>query len=234
MRKASSGKLIKEVAPHYRTALEVTDPCLWFPAAFCENLELSARICSFLRFPAPPSVYLYFLRRVGNPLAIYRGLSGPLGPKPRQSLKKVSPRVWKKSRKSLSGPFRDFFQTLRTFSPVNGQRVSNRCANTQPFLCNELGPFQAILGNFKSSQKKLLNRYAEKTKAYTTTTERKSFGELFWPQRKTFHAGGGYKNPIKIRRPYPPPKSFLCGPHFFLLRKVLHFIPQLSPRFCSL
>ena len=34
----------------------------------------------------------------------------------------------------------------------------------------------------------------EKKKAYTTTTERKSFGELFWPQRKTFQAGGGYKN----------------------------------------
>ena len=34
-------------------------------------------------------------------------------------------------------------------------------------------------------------------KAYTTTTERKSFGELFWPQRKTFQAGGGYKNPRK-------------------------------------
>ena len=26
-----------------------------------------------------------------------------------------------------------------------------RCANTQPFLCNELGPFQAILGNFQAS-----------------------------------------------------------------------------------
>ena len=38
---------------------------------------------------------------------------------------------------------------------------------------------------------------AEKKKAYTTTTERKSFGELFWPQRKAFQASGGYKNPIK-------------------------------------
>ena len=34
--------------------------------------------------------------------------------------------------------------------------------------------------------------FAEKKKVYTTTTERKSFGELFWPQRKTFQAGGGY------------------------------------------
>ena len=38
---------------------------------------------------------------------------------------------------------------------------------------------------------------AEKKKAYTTTTERKSFGELFWPKRKTFQTGGGYKSPIK-------------------------------------
>ena len=37
-------------------------------------------------------------------------------------------------------------------------------------------------------------------KTYTTTTERKSFGEPFWPQRKTFQAGGGYKNPIKTRK----------------------------------
>ena len=57
---------------------------------------------------------------------------------------------------------------------------------------------------------------AEKRKAYTTTAERKSFGELFWPQRTTFQAGGGYKNPIqKPRKPYLPPKSFLCGPYFF-------------------
>ena len=57
----------------------------------------------------------------GNPLAIYRGLSAPPGPKPRKSLEKVSrgQRVWKKSRKSLCGTFsrlfpgsRDFFQTF--------------------------------------------------------------------------------------------------------------------------
>ena len=32
------------------------------------------------------------LTRIGNPLTIYRGLSGPPGPKPRKSLKKKSPR----------------------------------------------------------------------------------------------------------------------------------------------
>ena len=61
---------------------------------------------------------------------------------------------------------------------------------------------------------KVVSAKAEKKKAYTTTTERKSLGELFWPQRKTFQAGGGHKNPIKQGKPYPPPKSFLCGPHF--------------------
>ena len=65
--------------------------------------------------------------------------------------------------------------------------------------------------------------FSEKKRAYTTTTERKSFGELFWPQRKTFQAGGGYKNPIRPGKPCPPPKSFLCGPHFFLQREVLHW-----------
>ena len=66
--------------------------------------------------------------------------------------------------------------------------------------------------------------FSEDKKAYTTTTERKSFGELFWPQRKTFQVGGGHKNPMKTRKSiciyiytyiYILPKSFLCGPHFF-------------------
>ena len=56
----------------------------------------------------------------------------------------------------------------------------------------------------------------------TTTTERKSFGELSWPQTRTFQAGGRYKNPIKARKPYLPPKSLLCGPHSFRHRKVPH------------
>ena len=35
----------------------------------------------------------------------------------------------------------------------------------------------------------------EKKKAYTTTTERKAFGEFVWLQRKTFQTGGRYKKP---------------------------------------
>ena len=92
-------------------------------------------------------------------MAIYRGLSGPPGPetpkKSEKSLKKVPPRVWKKSRKRPFRTFarlfpdsRDFFQTLggpwgrrprqtffQTFAgfrawraretPVNGQRAPN-------------------------------------------------------------------------------------------------------------
>ena len=54
---------------------------------------------------------------------------------------------------------------------------------------------------------------AEKKKACTITTERKSFGKLFWPQRKTFQAGGGYKNPIKTRKTISTAEAFLCGPH---------------------
>ena len=58
--------------------------------------------------------------------------------------------------------------------------------------------------------------HTEKKKAYTTTNKRKSFGEPFWPQRETFQVGGGYKNPMKTRKTiHLPPKSFLCGPHFF-------------------
>ena len=35
-----------------------------------------------------------------------------------------------------------------------------RCANTQPFLCNELGPFQAILGNFQANLGNLLGPFS--------------------------------------------------------------------------
>ena len=69
-------------------------------------------------------------RIVGSQLAIYRGLSGPLGPKPRQSLKKVSrglrprdpPRVWKKSFGTFSRLFPDspeFFK-IKTSSRLSG------------------------------------------------------------------------------------------------------------------
>ena len=34
-------------------APKVTEPNLRFPAVFCENLQFSAKICGFMRFPAP-------------------------------------------------------------------------------------------------------------------------------------------------------------------------------------
>ena len=70
--------------------------------------------------------------RLGNPLDIYRALSGPPAPEPRENLKKVSrglrpgaPRESGKSfEKVFSGPFRDFFQTLDTFFR-GGQTCNN-------------------------------------------------------------------------------------------------------------
>ena len=58
-----------------------------------------------------------------------------------------------------------------------------------------------------------------KKKAYTTTTERKSFGELFWLQRKTFQASGGYKNPIKTRKTISTTEIFPLWTPFFSAKK---------------
>ena len=62
---------------------------------------------------------------------------------------------------------------------------------------------------------------SEKKKAYTTTTERKFVGELFWPQRKTFQAGGGYKNPIKLRQAISTTNFFPLWSPFFGKEKFL-------------
>ena len=82
--------------------------------------------CGFIR-----SKYYYRLRKwtrgIGNPLAIYRGLSGPRPPKPPKKSEEISRglrprgplRVWKKSRKSFSGTFSRLFQTLETFSRLS-------------------------------------------------------------------------------------------------------------------
>ena len=56
----------------------------------------------------------------GNPLTIYRGLSGPPGPKPRKSLKKVSrgrsPGTPRESGKSLEKVWRVLFETFSRLS----------------------------------------------------------------------------------------------------------------------
>ena len=59
----------------------------------------------------------------------------------------------------------------------------------------------------------------EDKSVYTTTTERKSFGELFWPRRKPFQAGGGYKNPIKTRKTISTTEIFPLWTPFFSAKK---------------
>ena len=46
---------------------------------------------------------------------------------------------------------------------------------------------------------------------------------FFWPQRKTFQAGGGSKNPIKTRKAISTTEIFPLWTPFFLQRKVLHW-----------
>ena len=65
-----------------------------------------------------------------------------------------------------------------------------------------------------------------KKKKYTTTTERKSFGELFWPQRKTFQVGGGYKNPMKTRKTISTTEIFPLWPPFFFSAKKSSALEQ--------
>ena len=64
-----------------------------------------------------------------------------------------------------------------------------------------------------------IKRFAAKKKAYTTTTERNRFGELFWPQRKTFQAGGGYKNLIKTTKTISTTEIFPLWTSFFSAKK---------------
>ena len=65
--------------------------------------------------------------------------------------------------------------------------------------------YQSPLQNFSLSTTLTLSSAflilgAETKKTYTTTTERKSFGEPFWPQRKTFQAGGRYNPPPQKKK----------------------------------
>ena len=54
------------------------------------------------------------------------------------------------------------------------------------------------------------------TRRYTTTSKRKSFGELFWPQRNTFQAGGNTK---KTRKTISTTEIFPLWPPFFSAKK---------------
>ena len=77
---------------------------------------VSPKLCN----PATLSQSFKCFLNIWEPVDHLQGSLGPSGP---ETLKKSEslpgpepPRVWKKSRKSLSGPFRDFFQTRQTFS----------------------------------------------------------------------------------------------------------------------
>ena len=108
----------------------------------------------------------------------------------------------------------DFFPEV----PVTKIRVSAPAPDKNPtviFISRD---------TFSDSIAKLFRAcFPEKTKAYTTTTEGKSFGELFWPQRKTFQVGGGYKNPMETRKTISTTEIFPLWPPFFRQRKVLHW-----------
>ena len=47
----------------------------------------------------------------------------------------------------------------------------------------------------------------------------KSFGELFWPQRKTFQVSGGYKIPMKTRKTISTTEIFPLWPPFSSAKK---------------
>ena len=80
-------------------------------------------------------------------------------------------------------------------------------------------PWNSIIKDMYKWTERVRMAGTEKKKAYTTTTERKSFGELFWPQRKTFQAGGGYKNPIKTRKAISTTEIFPLWTPFFSAKK---------------
>ena len=91
---------------------------------------------------------------VGNPLTIYRGLSGPPGP---EKVWKKSPGagVWKKSRKSLSGPFREFFQILGSTEKRSlGYRVCALCLSWRN-SSQIVGVLRALRGPLKNLWKPL-------------------------------------------------------------------------------
>ena len=71
--------------------------------------------------------------------------------------------------------------------------------------------------NTPSAQKRLqikIWRFREE-KSVHDHHRKKMFGELLWPQRKTFQAGGGYKNPIKTRKIISTTEIFPLWPPLF-------------------
>ena len=77
----------------------------------------------------------------------------------------------------------------------------------------------------ETAKKKLkISEASAKKKAYNTTTERASCGELFWTQRRAFQAGGRYRKPIKTKENRSTTEIFpLWPPFLFRQREVPHW-----------
>ena len=92
---------------------------------------------------------------------------------------------------------------------------------------NFTGLSQDLGGNFRGRARTFrpppLCVEAEKKKAHTTTTKRKSFGALFLPQRKLSRPVVDTKNTRKTKKTISTTKIFPLWTQFFLQRKVLHW-----------
>ena len=62
----------------------------------------------------------------------------------------------------------------------------------------------------------------QRTKKRTLPPPKENLLEsLFWPQKKTFQAGGRYSNPIKTKKAISTTEIFLCAPILFGKEKFL-------------
>ena len=124
---------------------------------------------------------------------------------------------WKRELTEFCGKLGEFCEKLGEFAWAHSQ--GHRLLRQPPIQpqIGALGP--AIFVSRDSSSD------TEKEKVYTTTTtERKSLGELFWPQRKTFQAGGGYKNPMRTRKTISNTEIFPLWSPFFQQRESGHWV----------
>ena len=68
-----------------------------------------------------------------------------------------------------------------------------------------------------------LRLFAEKKNVHDHHRKKIIWKTFLASKRNTFQVGGGYQNPMKTRKTISTTESFLCGPHFFWQRKVLHW-----------
>ena len=122
-------------------------------------------------------------KNVGSLLTIYRGLSGPPGPKPRKSLKKVSrglrprapPRVWKKSHRFSSQFALHGLRALEMHPRKSAQPITG----THPSTC--LSQQQLTLPGRPSVKTKGTARVSLQEHLFTDSSKVSSCG--FWQKR---------------------------------------------------